>query len=212
MIAESASRRSPCALGPGLALGLALILGPGTARAASPAALHAAPARGAPSTASSVPAQARLRVAFVDTARILRDSALARAASNKLKQDFEPRRRKLARLSQRIAALRARLSDAGSTLSDDQRLAAQQQLAELDRRFRDGQQAFAEDLNAQRNADVTRILDEANAVVDRVARDKGCEIVFQGAVYVNPRIDITPEVIRALDASQTSPGSRRPAP
>ena len=199
MIAESIPRRTPQVLG--LALALALV--PCMTRAAAPDPLRAVAARGAPSARASVPARARLRVAFVDTARILRDSALAKAASKKLEQDFEPRRRKLAQLSHRVDALRAQLSDGTSTLNDEQRLAAQQQLAELGRQFRDEQQAFAEDLNAQRNADVSRILDEANAVVDRVARERGCEIVFQGAVYVNPRIDITPEVIRALDASRT---------
>ena len=181
-------------LGPALALGLA----PCAAHAASPGM---APAKGAPDTAAAVPRAARLRVAFVDTARILRDSAAAKAASRKLEQSFEPRRRKLAELSRRIETLRASLTDGAASMSDDQRLAAQQQLSDLSREFRDDQQAFAEDLNAQRNADVSRILDQANTAVERVAREKGCEIVFQGAVYVNQRIDITPDVIRALDAS-----------
>ena len=201
MIAASIPRPELRVLG----LALVLALGPGVAQAAAPDLPQAAAARGAPTARAPLPGHARLRVAFVDTARILRDSALAKAASKKLEQDFEPRRRKIAQLSHRIEALRAKLGDGTTALSDDQRLAAQQQLAELGRQFRDEQQAFAEDLNAQRNADVTRILDEANAVVDRVARDKGCEIVFQGAVYVNPRIDITPEVIRVLDASRRRP-------
>ena len=85
-------------------------------------------------------------------------------------------------------------------MSDDQRLAVQQQLQDLGREFRDDQQAFAEDLNAQRNADVSRILAKANQVVDQVARQMGCDIVFQNAVYVNPRIDITNAVIRRLDS------------
>ncbi|MDE2120878.1 MAG: OmpH family outer membrane protein, partial [Betaproteobacteria bacterium] len=58
--------------------------------------------------------------------------------------------------------------------------------------------------NAQRNADVSSILDKANAVVGRVAREKGCDIVFQSAVYVNPHIDITDAVIRALDAESAA--------
>ena len=184
------------------ALVLTLGLAPCAAHAAS---RGMAPAKGAPGTAAEVPPAARLRVAFVDTARILRDSAAAKAASRKLEQTFEPRRRKLAALSRRIETLRASLSEGAASMSDDQRLAAQQQLSDLSREFRDDQQAFAEDLNAQRNADVSRILDQANTAVERVAREKGCEIVFQGAVYVNPRIDITPAVIRALDAT---PGTR----
>lgn len=161
---------------------------------------HAAHAPPPAATASPTDHAPALRVAFVDTARILRDSALAKAASRKLEQRFEPRRRKLAQLGQRIDALRNKLQDNSVVMSDDQRAQAQQQLADLSRQFRDEQQAFAEDLNAQRNADVSSILDKANAVVTRVAREKGCDIVFQSAVYVNPRIDITNAVIQALDA------------
>ena len=158
---------------------------------------------GAPAktTAQAAP---RLRVAFVDTARILRDSEMAKAASQRLQQTFEPRRRKLAQLGQRIDALRNKLLDGNSQMSDDQRLAAQQQLQDLGREFRDDQQAFAEDLNAQRNADVSRILAKANQVVDQVATRMGCDIVFQNAVYVNPRIDITNAVIRQLDSQPPS--------
>lgn len=156
--------------------------------------------QGAASQSAPAPAAPRLRVAFVDTTRILRDSKLAKAASRQLEQTFEPRRRKLAQLGQRVNALLGRLQDDATVMSDDQRMAAQQQLAELSRRLRDGQQAFADDLNAQRNADTRRILDQANVVMQRVARQEGCEIVFQAAVYVNPRIDITDAVIRALDA------------
>ena len=171
--------------------------------------LAAAPALAAGQTAgapASTTAQAapRLRVAFVDTARILRDSDLAKAASQRLQQTFEPRRRKLAELGQRIDALRNQLLDGNAQMSDDQRLAAQQQLQDLGREFRDDQQAFAEDLNAQRNADVSRILAKANQVVDQVATRMGCDIVFQNAVYVNPRIDITNAVIRQLDSQPPS--------
>ncbi len=167
--------------------------------------LPAAHAAATPSpVASGAQAAPALRVAFVDTARILRDSAMAKAASQKLEQRFEPRRRKLAALSQRIDALRTKLQDNSVVMSDDQRMQAQQQLADLSRQFRDDQQAFAEDLNSQRNADVSRILDKANAVVDQVARRMGCDIVFQNAVYVNPHIDITNAVIQALDAQKPS--------
>ncbi len=169
---------------------LYLVLGAGPALAATAAG------------ASASAAAPKLRVAFVDTARILHDSTMAKAASQRLQQTFEPRRRKLTQLGQRIDALRNKLLDNSVVMSDDQRLAAQQQLADLTRQFRDDQQAFAEDLNAQRNADVSAILAKANAVVDQVARQDGCLIVFQNAVYVNPRIDITNAVIRTLDAQQ----------
>ena len=45
------------------------------------------------------------------------------------------------------------------------------------------------------------MLDKANKVVKQVAEQGNYDIIFQDAVYVNPRIDITDKVLKALDAS-----------
>ena len=146
-----------------------------------------------------------LRVGFVDTQRILQDSALAKRESQQLQQEFAPRSAHIKALAQQVEAQRKKLTDDALTMSDDQRIAAQSQLTELSQRLRDAQQAFAEDLDAKRNADVQGLLDKANAVVSALARQRKLDIVFQSAVYVDPRIDMTAAVIQALDAS--NPGA-----
>ena len=146
-----------------------------------------------------------LRIGFVDTQRILQDSALAKRESQQLQQEFAPRSAHIKALAQQVEAQRKKLTDDALTMSDDQRIAAQSQLTELSQRLRDAQQAFAEDLDAKRNADVQGLLDKANAVVSALARQRKLDIVFQSAVYVDPRIDMTAAVIQALDAS--NPGA-----
>ena len=163
-------------------LGVAVLAATATAHAADP----------------SAPA---LRVGFVDTQRILQDSALAKRESQQLQQEFEPRSARIKALAQQVAAQRKSLENDALVMSDDQRIAAQAQLTELSQRLRDEQQAFSEDLDAKRNADVQGLLDKANAVVTALARKRGLDIVFQNAVYVDPRIDLTAAVIQALDAA-----------
>lgn len=141
------------------------------------------------------------RVAFVNTDRILRESAAAKAAQRKLMDDFAPRRQKLQDLQSRIDALRAKLDRDAGTLSAEQRIATQQTYTDLAGRLRDDQQAFGDDLAARRNAEASRLLDRANAAVQQIARRDGDDIVFQSAAYIDPRIDITDAVIKALDAA-----------
>ena len=47
---------------------------------------------------------------------------------------------------------------------------------------------------------LTSVLDKANKVVRDIAQKDHYDIIFQEAVYVNPRIDITDKVLKALDA------------
>ena len=166
----------------------------GAAVLAATAAAHAAD-----------PSAPTLRIGFVDTQRILQDSALAKHETQQLQQEFEPRSERIKALAQQVAAQRKKLETDALVMSDDQRIAAQAQLTELSQRLRDEQQSFSEDLDAKRNADVQGLLDKANAVVTALAHQRGLNIVFQGAVYVNPRIDMTDAVIRALDAA--NPGT-----
>ncbi len=152
----------------------------------------------APAWAASGPP---LRIGFINTQRILQDSALAQRDSAALRAEFEPRNARIKALAQQAATQRKRLQDNTLVMSDDQRLAAQAQLTETLQRLHDAQAAFADDLNARRSADVQSLLNQADAAVDKLARQRHLSVVFQSAVYVNPRIDLTDAVIRAMDAS-----------
>ena len=149
-----------------------------------------------------------LHIGFVDTQRILQESALARRDSAALRQEFAPRNARIKALAQQAAAQRKQLQDGALAMSDDQRIAAQAQLTETLQRLHDAREAFADDLNAKRNADVQSLLDQADAAVARLARQRHLSIVFQNAVYVNPRVDLTAAVIRTMDTSIAAPAAR----
>ncbi len=140
------------------------------------------------------------KIGFINTERILKESAPAKAAQQKLEAEFSKRDKNLQDMAARIKALSQKLDKDGPVMSDTERSNAQQQLADMNRDFQRKQREFSEDLNARRNAALAAVLDKANKVVKQVAEQGNYDIIFQEAVYVNPRIDITDKVLKVLDA------------
>jgi outer membrane protein len=153
----------------------------------------AAPAAG---TAANAP----VKIGFINTERVLKDSTLAKAAQQKLEAEFSKRDKDLQDMAAKIKAANESLEKNGPVMSDADRIKAQQNLVDMNREFQRKQREFSEDLNARRNEALASVLDKANKVVRDIALKDHYDIIFQEAVYVNPRIDITDKVLKALDA------------
>ncbi len=158
-------------------------------------------AQTAPAKPSANAAASSGKIGVINTERILKDSALAKAAQQKLEAEFSKRDKELQDMAAKIKALNQKLEKDGPVMSDSDRINTQQQLVEMNREFQRKQREFGEDLNAKRNAALAIVLDKANKVVKEIAEKDNYDIIFQDAVYVNPRIDITDKVLKALDAS-----------
>lgn len=146
-------------------------------------------------------AHAPIKIGFINTERVLKESTLAKAAQQKLESEFSKRDKELQDMAARIKTANASLEKNGPVMSDADRIKAQQNLVDMNREFQRKQREFSEDLNARRNEALATVLDKANKVVRDIAQKDHYDIIFQEAVYVNPRIDITDKVIKALDSS-----------
>ena len=87
------------------------------------------------------------------------------------------------------------------TLSESQRAARQKQLLDQDREFQRKRREFQEDLNTRKNEEQQLVVERANRAVKQVAEAEKYDVVFQEAVYINPKHDITEKVIKALNAA-----------
>ena len=68
--------------------------------------------------------------------------------------------------------------------------------------FQRKQREFREDLNQRRNEELAQVIEQANRVIRQLAEQEKYDIIFQEAVFANPRIDITDRVIKALEGSK----------
>lgn len=85
-------------------------------------------------------------------------------------------------------------------MPEAQRVARQRQLLDQDRDFQRKRREFQEDLNARKNEELQQVILRANKVIKELAVAEKYDFIFQDAVYVNPKNDITEKVIKALSA------------
>ena len=149
--------------------------------------------------APAAAAQAENKIGFVNTERILREAAPAVRAQKKIEAEFSKRDQEMARSAEQLKKLQDELERQGVTMAESQRRAKEREFAELNREFPRRQREFREDLNQRRNEELAQVVEQANRVIRQIAEQEKYDIIFQDAVYANPRIDITERVIKALE-------------
>jgi outer membrane protein len=147
-------------------------------------------------------AQENARIGFVNTDRMLREAAPAKTAQTKLEQEFSRREKEIDDAGATLKTASERFEREAPTLSESQRQNRQRQLMDQDREFQRKRREFQEDLNSRKQEELQQILDRANRVVKQVAEAEKYDVILQEAVYVNPRLDITDKVIKALNAGK----------
>ncbi len=141
------------------------------------------------------------KIGFVNTDRIFREASSAKAAQAKLEQEFSRREKELVEIGNSLKSNSEKFEREAPTLSESQRASRQKQLLDQDREFQRKRREFQEDLNTRKNEEQQLVLERANRAVKQVAETEKYDVVFQEAVYINPKHDITEKVIKALNAA-----------
>lgn len=148
--------------------------------------------------AGAVATAAELKIGFIDQERITRESAPAERASKQLEKEFAPRAQELQRREAQIKSLQGQLERDAMTMSESDRRAKEQELGRVSLDFQRMQREYREDLNLRRNQELGALFERANRIIRQIAEAEKYDIIFQEAVYRNPKIDITDKVLKAL--------------
>ena len=149
--------------------------------------------------AAAAPAQ-ELKIGYVNSDRVMREAAPAKAALAKLEAEFGRREKELSELNTRLKTTADKLEKDAPTLSETERIRRQRELVDQDREFQRKRREFQEDLNQRRNEEMAAIVDRANRVIKQISETERYDLILQEAVYFSPRADITDKVIKALNA------------
>ena len=141
------------------------------------------------------------KLGFVNTERIFREAATAKQAQAKLEQEFSRREKELVDTGNNLKLASEKFEREAPTLAESQRTSRQKQLIDQDREFQRKRREFQEDLNARKNEEQQIVVERANRAVKQVAESEKYDVIFQEAVYIHPKHDITEKVIKALNAS-----------
>lgn len=138
------------------------------------------------------------KIGFVNTERILRDSAPAKVAQSKIENEFKKRAEDLEKQVNNLRSMAQKLEKDAPVLSESERNKRQRELANIDADLQRKRREIQEDSSRRRNEEFATIIEKANAAIKKIAETESYDIVIQDAVTVNPRVDITDKVIQAL--------------
>jgi len=140
-----------------------------------------------------------VRIGFVNTERIFRESQLAIRAQKKLEREFSGRENEIQKQIKQARELQAFLEKEGLTLAEAERTRRERELANLNREIQRAQREFREDLNLRKNEEFAVIHERARKAITELAEREKFDLIVENVVYASPRVDITDRVIRALD-------------
>lgn len=146
---------------------------------------------------------ADFRVGIVNTERILRESAPAIQAEKKIEKEFAARDLEIKKMAKQARDIQTYLEKEGMTLLDAEHRSKERELANLNVSLQRMQREFREDLNLRKNEELALVLERANKAIQVIAESEKYDLVLQEAVYRNPRIDITDQVLKYLSAENT---------
>ena len=141
-----------------------------------------------------------LKIGYVNSDRVLRDAAPAKAAQAKLEAEFSKRDRDLNDQAVKLKAAADKLEKDAPTLSEAERNRRQRELVDQDREIQRKRREFQEDLQQRKNEELASVVDRANKVIKQIFDQEKYDLILQEAVFAGPRVDITQKVINALNA------------
>jgi outer membrane protein len=185
----------------------------------APAPQAPRPATPAPAPAAALPPLAKfqdgLKYAYIRIDRIAAESNEGKNLNDRVKALNDQKVRELNDKNKALQSVQQKLESGGSVLNDTARAQLQSEVERQQRdiqRFTEDAQQDLQALQQQLQEEFTRQL---NPVLDKVAREKQVHMVFNatesGLVWADPSMDLTTDVIKALDTTAPVPAAAKPA-
>jgi outer membrane protein len=158
--------------------------------------------------AAAAPAWADLKVGVVQYAKLMQESPQAKAAQDALRGEFAGKQKDLQTQQQALKTKEDSLQRDSATMSADQRSAAERDLRDGNRELQLKVQQYQDDFNARQNEELSKLQKTLVEEVQNFAQGQKFDLVLaDGVIFAAPVLDITPQVLSALQAR----GVRAPA-
>ncbi|HMN46226.1 MAG TPA: OmpH family outer membrane protein [Povalibacter sp.] len=157
-------------------------------------------------------AHADIKIAVVNVPRLLEEAPQAKSAMQALQDEFAPRQRSIVAQQKDLKAKEEKLQRDGAVMAENERRNAEKDLRDGQREMQRKQNEYVEDLNLRRNEELGKLQRSLLQEVQAFARTSGYDVVLgDGVLYVNESMDITAQVLSALQARFKAGGPAKPA-
>jgi outer membrane protein len=152
----------------------------------------------------------QVKIAYVNVQRLLQESPQAQAASAALEGEFAGRRRELEAQQKDLKAKEDKLEKDGAVMAENERRTAEKTLRDGQRELARKQNEFLEDLNVRRNEALGQLQRTVVQEIQTYSKTAGYDIVVTDALYASPSLDITNQVLAALQARGKGAAATKP--
>jgi len=139
------------------------------------------------------------KIGVINTDRILRESTPAKDAAKKIEQEFQAREAAVGKLDRELREMTTKLDREGATMSQTDRATLQRDVETRGRDLERTRRQLGEDLKARQFDEMNKIKERLDAVLTKLAKDQGYDLILQDGLFVRRSVDITDTVIKALD-------------
>lgn len=147
---------------------------------------------------ASAGASAEIRIGIVNTDRVMRESAPALRAQQKLDKEFDKRKQDLQDKAKQLQTMQDTLRRNSVSWLDSERRSKEKEFSDMDRDFQRQQREFFEDLNQRQNEERNGLVERLSKAIRQIAEEQKYDLILQEALYANPAIDVTEQVIKVL--------------
>lgn len=162
--------------------------------------------------AAAAPAWADLKIGVVQYSRLMQESPQAKAAQEALRGEFAPKQKDLQTKQQALKSKEESLQRDSATMSPDQRSQAEKELREGNRELSLRANELQDDFNARQNEELSKLQKTLVEEVQAYAQAQKFDLVLaDGVIWAGPALDITPQILTALQARGPRASSTAPA-
>ncbi len=150
-----------------------------------------------------------LKVGVVNIPVLLDRSPQTKAAMDALQEEFAPRQREFLAKQKEYEDLAAKVQKDIAVMGESERRTAEKDLRDLQREVTRLQNEFREDLNLRQNEELGILQRSLLKEVQDYAQQEGYDlIVGDGVLFASNAVNITEEVLRAVEANFQATGAR----
>ena len=140
-----------------------------------------------------------LRIGVVSVNRLLEQAPQFRAAMQDLQEEFAPRQRELVAMQRSLQEKQQTYQRDGAVMGEAERLDLEREIREGERDFAREEGNLNEDANIRQNEELSKLQRSLLQEVQEFARSADYDLVVADVLYSSSAIDITDEVLRALE-------------
>lgn len=161
--------------------------------------------------ASTGEAQTNAKLGFIDSQAILNQDPAARQAQQQFEADMARYRTEVDEMGQELQGLIERYEQQEAMLSEEAKTNRQEEIRLKQTQYQQRISELEQQAGLRQAELVEPVMERINAVIEDIRADGGYAIIFdvaaQGIIAADPSLDLTPEVVRRLQAGAATTGN-----